>query len=211
VWSRLLLTAIALPLTGTAAAQPRPAALEIGSWVLSCARDNNADPCHLRHRTWILPPDIGGPTAALEVLHSGNELVPVIAVRGLSMQAALGTVLALQANVGLRFETASRIELSCGLDGSAIVCAPMREAAATAASQLVSAHSVLVQAQIRVPGVMSLPEQSRAFDLQHTQDALARLRAAAPASKIQPALPGLDWRGFLERLLRDAGLRDSAD
>jgi hypothetical protein len=207
----LRLAAVAVLIGGPAAAQPRPTAEEIGSWVLSCPADAKYDACTLRHRTSILPPMGGGPTAALEIQHRGNQYVPVVAVRGLSMQAALGSVLAVQATVSLRFDNAPRTELSCGLDGAAVVCAPAADAAASAAGQLSSARSVLVEAQLSLPGGMTLPEQSRTLELQRTADAVVRLRAIAFASDVAPALPGLEWRGYADRLLRAIGLEHPAE
>jgi hypothetical protein len=181
------------------------AAEEIGSWVLACPGD---EPCLLRHRNWIVSPGAGGISAALEARQMGNRLVPVIAVRGLSMQAALASVVTLQANVGLRFDNAPRIDLSCGMEGAALLCAPGRDATEAAAHGLALAHGVVVQAQLSLPGIVSLPDQSRSLDLQRTEDALARFRAAsAQAGGTAPAIPGLDLGGMVERLLEDAGLR----
>jgi len=207
----LRLAAIALLIGGQAAAQPRPTTEEIGSWVLSCPADAKDDACSLRHRSAIMPPMPGGPTAALEIQRRGNQYIPVVAVRGLSMQAAIGSVLELQANVSLRFDNAPRTELHCGLDGAAVVCAPAAEATASAASQLASARNMLVQAQLSLPGGITLPEQSRTLELLRTADALARLRATAPAGEAAPALPGLDWRGYLDPLLRATGLGRAAE
>jgi hypothetical protein len=199
VWSGLRLACAVLLIGGPAAAE------EIGSWVLACPGN---EPCLLRHRNWIVSPGAGGISAALEARQIGNRMIPVIVVRGLSMQAALASVVALQANVGLRFDDTPRIGLTCGVDGAALVCAPAREATEAAAHGLASAHGVVVQAQLSVPGIVSLPDQSRSLELQRTGDALARLRAAsAQAGGTAPAMPGLDLGGMVERLLEDAGLR----
>ena len=203
--SRLRLAAMALLIAGPVAARPRPAMEEIGSWVLACPADTKVEPCQLRHQAWVLPPGTGRPSAALEVLRRGDQFIPVIAMRGLSMQAALGGVLALKASASLRFDGAGPVDLPCGLDGVAIVCAPEVTQAASAAGQLVAARSVLVTLQLSLPDVVALPEQSRMLGLQHTPEALARFHATSPASEAVPAIPGLDWRGFLERVLRDAG------
>jgi hypothetical protein len=114
-------------------------------------------------------------------------------------------VLALQATVGLHFDAAQRIELACGLDGGAVICTPGAVAANSAASQLASARSVVVQIKLGLPGGTTLPEQSRSLELARTADALTRFRATAPASESVPVVDGLDWRGFLDRLARDAG------
>jgi hypothetical protein len=198
VWRRLRLVCAVL-LVGTAAM-----AEEIGSWVLACPA---GEPCVLRHRTWIVAPGTSGISAALEARRVGSRVVPVIAVRGLSMQAALASVVALQANVGLRFDDAARIALSCGLDGAALVCAPARDATEAATHGLARAQGVLVQAQLSLPGVVSLPDQSRALELQRTAEALARLHASsAQPGGAAPAIPGLDLGGMVEVLLEDVGL-----
>jgi hypothetical protein len=197
--NRLRLAALALVLAGAAAAQ------EIGSWVLTCPNGANTEPCQLRHQSWVLPPGAGRPGAALEVLRRDEQFVPVIAIRGLSIQAALGGVLALKATVGLRFDNARPIGLACGLDGAAVVCAPGPTETASAASQLAAAHSVVIQVQLSLPGMVTMPEQSRVLDLLGTAEALARFRATSPNGETLPVVAGLDWRGLLDHVLRDAG------
>jgi hypothetical protein len=204
--SRLRIAAVGLLVGGVVAGRSLVLAEEIGSWVLECPVDAKGEQCRLRHQTWILPPATGGPSADLEILHRGNQFLPVIALRGLSMQAALGGVLALQANVALRFDNSRRIELSCGLDSAAVICVPAGADAAGAASQLAAARAVLVQVQIGLPGGMTLPQQTHSFELQRTRDALSRFRDAVPAEATAPALPGLDLRDYLDRLLRGVGL-----
>jgi hypothetical protein len=205
-----LLAGIALLVAGSvmAMAQPRPADQEIGSWVLTCPAEAPRDPCQLHHRTGVLAQSPGGMSASLEVLYRGDQFIPVVAMRGLSTQAALGGVLTMQASVGLRFDGAPRIELACGLDGGAVVCAPGVDVAATAAAQLAAARSVVVQVKLGLPGGLALPEQARPLDLARTADALAAFRATAPASESVPVVAGLDWRGFLDRLARDAGFEN---
>ena len=154
---RLRVAAVVLLIAGPVAAQTRPASEEIGSWVLSCPAEARAETCLLRHRSGVLAQGAGGTSAALEVLYRGGQFIPVVAIRGLSTQAALGGVLAVQASVGLRFDGAPRIELSCGPDGAAVVCAPGVDAAPAAAGQLVSARSVLVQVRLGLPGGWGCP------------------------------------------------------
>ena len=202
---RLRVAAIGLLIAGPVAAQTRPASEEIGSWVLSCPAEARAETCLLRHRSGVLAQGAGGMSAALEVLYRGGQFIPVVAMRGLSTQAALGGMLAVQASVGLRFDGAPRIELACGLDGAVVVCAPGADAASAAAGQLVSARSVQVQVRLGLPGGLGRPEQSRSLELSRTADALAAFRATAPVGESVPAVAGLDWRGFLDRLARDAG------
>ena len=136
----LLFAAIALLFGGSAWAQTRPASEAIGSWVLSCP-DAKTLPCQLRHRA-SMQPAASGPSASLEVAYRGDQFVPVVTLRGMSMQAALGGVLAVQSDVALRFDNQAPITLGCGLDGGAIVCAPAGDAATAAAAELSAAHSV---------------------------------------------------------------------
>jgi hypothetical protein len=203
-WLRPLFAALLLA-GGAAAAQDRPASEEIGSWVLTCRPDTGSGSCRLRHRTWVVPPGAGMAGAALEVLQRGGRFIPVVALRGLSPQVALGGVLALHASVGLRFDAEPRTELLCGLDGGAVVCAPSAAADADAARELAISHNVLVQARLELPGGETLPQQSRSFALERTTDALVHFRAALPVNESVPVVPGLDWRGLLDRVARDAG------
>ena len=203
----LLLAAMALFVGGSAAAQTRPTSEVIGSWVLSCP-DTKTAPCQLRHRASMMQVGASGPSASLEVAHRGDLFVPVVTLRGMSMQAAVGGVLAVQSDVALRFDDLAWTALGCGLDGGAVLCAPAGEAAAAAAAELSAAHSVMVRIRLSIPGVTALPEQSRSLDLQQTTEALAAFRATAPASESVPVIAGLDWRGFLDRVARDAGFRN---
>lgn len=203
----LLLAAIALFIGSSVGAQTRPASEVIGSWMLSCP-DAKTAPCELRHRASIMQAGTSGPSASLEVVHRGDLFVPVVTLRGMSMQAALGGVLAVQTDVALRFDNLAWTTLGCGLDGGMVLCAPAGDAATAAAAELGAAHSVLVRVQISVPGVTTLPEQSRSLDLQQTVEALAQFRTTAPASESVPVIAGLDWRGFLDRAARDAGFRN---
>lgn len=190
-----------------AAAQDRPATEAIGSWVLTCASRSGIGPCQLRHRTWLLPPVAGAPSVSFEAMLRGHRLVPVVAVRGLSMQTALAGMLAVQTDVSLRFDNGTRRALACGLDGGTVVC-PTAEGEAGAASELQASRAVLIEVRLRLPGTAPLPEQSRRLDLQRTVEALSRFQATAPVNESAPAVAGLDWRGFLNRLTQGAGPGD---
>ena len=202
-----LFTAVALLIGGAAFAQTRQPSQNIGSWVLTCP-DAKAAPCQLRDQTPIIQAGDSGPAALLEVMHRGGQFVPVIALRGMSMQAALGGVLAVKSDVSLRFDNLPPIELDCGLDGSTVLCTPSGDGASAAAAALPEARSVVVRVQITLPGPMALPERSRSLDLLRTRQALAQFRATAPASESVPVIAGLDWRGFLDRVARDTGFRN---
>ncbi|HUB13496.1 MAG TPA: hypothetical protein VMB34_16220 [Acetobacteraceae bacterium] len=185
------------------AAAPAAAPQAIGSWLLQCAGSGG---CILRDRDWILPPGAGRPAAALEVQRRGDVLVPVVTLLGLSAQQAMGGLLALQPRVTLGFVPGPRADLGCEMDGDAVVCAPQADAVATAAAALPAASMVTVSVQLGVPGVMSLPSQSRSLTLQDTQQALARLRAAGAAGEALPAQPGLDWIGFIHKIMQATGI-----
>jgi len=199
----------ALPVSAALAEVP-PAQQQIGSWVLDCPTVAPTGGCVLRGRTWILAPGGGRPGAALEVQDRGDLLVPVVALRGLSTQAAIGGLLALKAQVALRFDSGPPADLVCGQDGGAIVCAPEGSALAATAAALPTAHAVNVQIQLSLPGTMALPAQGSRLELQGTREALARFRAVGPAGESLPAEPGLDLVGFLDRVLRAAGFEHGA-
>jgi hypothetical protein len=223
--------AMSLPLAAslaaaTARAQTSPE--EIGSWVVSCPLDTTlrtpapaapksatgavgtvtAGRCEMRHRTWVLPPGAGPLRAALEVQRRGERLEPVVTLRGLSGPTALGATLAVQASVELRLDAGAQMPLSCTADGAAIVCAPAAADAAASAEQLPTARSAAVQIQLRLPGAMTLPAQDRTLELQSTPQALARFRLLGPAGEAEPIEAGLDWRGFLDHVLRAAGFHN---
>lgn len=177
----------------------------IGSWVLRCPGAGHGAGCLLRYSNDMLVQGAGGWSAGLEVLDRGGWFVPVVAVRGLSTEAALAGVLAGVGRVGLRFDGAPRIELGCAVDGGAVVCAPAVDAAGAAAGQLVASRRVVVEVSLAVAasGVLS-----RSLDLARTADAVAALRAAGPIEESVPVVAGLDWRGFLDRLARDVGFEN---
>ena len=103
-----LLATLALLISGSVSAQTRPASEAIGSWVLTCP-DAKSVPCQLRNRVPIIQAGGNGPGVSLEVVHRGDRFVPVVALRGMSMQAALGGVLAVQSSVTLQFDNAPAI------------------------------------------------------------------------------------------------------
>ncbi len=211
---------------------------QIGSWVVDCPAPGGAGGCVLRDRDWILPPTAGRPSVALEVQGRGDCLVPVVALRGLTVrtmtaqaataqpttaqpttaqpttaqtmtaQVAIGALLVLQPQVTLRFDAGPRADLACGLDGAAIVCAPEGAAIAATAAALPTARSVEVQVAVRASGTGGPAVRAATLDLQGTREAMARFRAAGPTGESLPAEPGLDWIGFVDRVLRQAGLQN---
>lgn len=196
---RQVVIGLALLIACPVLAQPRPSNQQVGSWIVTCPADTLSS-CQMRHESWLLPPGGNGPSAALEVTQRGGQFVPVVALRGLTTQTALGGMLALNVTVTLSLDSSPPIALACGLDGAAIVCAP----AGDAATALASAHTAQVRIALSIPGIASLPEQSRSVELRRTADAIAMFHSTAPADRAVP-LPGLDWHDFLDRLLRKAG------
>jgi hypothetical protein len=182
------------------AAAPGP----IGFWRLACRVPGH---CLLRYAPWILAPGGSRPGAALEVQRRGGWLVPVVTLQGASTQALVGGLLALHPRVRLRFTPGTSVGLSCGLDEAAVICAPVDPAAAAAA--LPPATSVRVDLLLRLPDGAALPPQGATLALSGTQDALAKLRAAGAAGEALPAEPGLDWIGFLDKLMRTAGFSNA--
>jgi hypothetical protein len=175
----------------------------IGSWLISCAMDPMTDTrvCRMRNRTWVVVPDSDHPGMALEVLARSDQLVPALTVRNLSLSSALSGLLALTTTAQIRFDGAPMAELPCTLDRASVICAPSNLDAATLATQLVAARSVLVQ--FRTVGNLPLPvpDGPLALDLAGTREALAAFRAAGPAAA--PAQPSLadELRDSAQRLL----------
>lgn len=177
----------------------------VGSWMLLCPGHGG---CLLQHETWIVPPGSGHPSVALQVQRRGDWLVPVVALRGVTAQAAVGGLLLLHPLVVLRFTPGPPIRLSCGMDAAAVVCAPEDPAASAAA--LARATSVQADLVLTLPGGTALPAQRTTLALSGTAAALAKLGAARAAGESLPAEPGLDWIGFLDKVLRAAGFADGA-
>ncbi|MEJ0015518.1 MAG: hypothetical protein WDN25_02945 [Acetobacteraceae bacterium] len=196
-----------------AIAQPRKVEVPrseqtIGSWQLSCAVDpmSDAQACRMRHTLWLVVPTDGRPGMALEVQMRGDQLVPVVTVRDLSLGSALSGLLALTATAQIRFDGAPMVELPCSLDGASVLCAPGKADAATLADQLAKAKSVLVR--FRAVGNLPLPvpDGPLALDLDRTQEALNRFRLAGP--EVAPVATSItqDIKDSAERLLRKLGV-----
>lgn len=203
---RRMACAVWLPLLLATAARADQAR-DIGSWELTCPA---AGGCTLRAREWVLPPGPGRPAAALEVQSRGQWLVPVVTLRGLTTQQALGGLLALQPRATLRFDSGPTAELPCELSGQAVVCAPQGDAVAATAAALPTAHSIAVGLQLGAPGMMQLPSQGRTLALQGTATALDQLRSAGAVGEALPAEPGLDWIGFVDRIMQAIGITPAA-
>ncbi len=185
-------------------APARPASETIGSWVLQCPADPSG-PCTLRHRDPLLAPGNHGPTAALEVQRRGDALVPVITLRGLPPEAALGGSLVVRPLVSLRLDGGTPDALACGPDDGVFVCAPGAASVPGLAAALPTARSVSVAVTMTVPGSPRPPPQSLSLALTGTAQALARLRAVGAAGEALPTYPGLDLQGFLDQVLRGLG------
>jgi hypothetical protein len=206
--------ALAIVLAAPATARQRPTEEAIGSWSLTCpappATGARPDPCILRHQDWIVPQGAGGPAVALEVQARGGGLVPVVVVRGLPVQAAIGGALAARPDIALRLDNLPQTAMTCGLSGAAYACAPAAQDVPAVADALPRARSARVRVVLAVPGLGALPPQERSMDLAGTSQALARLRELGAEGESLPIEPGLDWQGFLDRLMRAAGFPNGA-
>lgn len=185
-----------------AAAAPSDGPQAIGSWLLQCKESG----CILHDRDWILPPGFSQFAAALEVQRRGKSLVPVVTLRGLSTEQAVGGLLTLQPRATLHFTPGPNANLDCEMDGGAVICAPQGDAVATTSAALPSARQVEVGLQLGAPGLMPLPSQGRVLALQRTPEALARLRSAGAAGESLPAESGLDWIGLVHKIMQAAGI-----
>lgn len=204
----LMLSALLLPVL--AAAQPRPVPTqtrtdEIGSWLITCQSDPMTDQgnCTMRHRLWVEVPQDGTPGIALEVINRFGALIPALTVRELSLESIPRGFMALTATAQMRFDRNPMLEMPCGFEGLAVVCAPAQQDAKRAASELATAQTVLV----RIRGIGPLPAEGPtepvALDLKDTQQALAHFRPEAKDSP--PPAAAQDWRSVLERLMELGG------
>ncbi len=182
----------------------RPLREDIGAWILSCPVQRS-EPCLLRHREWMLPPDESGANVALEVQMRGDALVPVVTLRGLPTASNLGGSLVLDLVITLSFDGDKPLTLHCGSSGTYYACAPAPAALQATAAILPKARALLVDMSLTIPGFMALPRQRRSMDLSGTPRALGRLLAVGPSGESLPAFDGLDLRGFLDQILRASG------
>ena len=194
-----LFLAAVLPSAPPADAQPKvePKAEVIGTWRLVCA-DMPAGDCALRHKDASL--QVGGYGVALEVRSVNNALVPVVAVRGIGPQKAIGTLLTV--TVGLRLDTTDWIELPCG---PTLLCMPAAEALPGLAIAFPAASRMRLRLEVTLPNGQALPVPEHVFDLAGTKRALVRLQASGVVDTAAPAAPGLDWKGLVRKLMKSAG------
>jgi hypothetical protein len=199
---------LALMLAATpAAAQPQVQAQvpeEIGSWRLSCLEDRMTDRavCLMRHREPVeRAQSPAGSSLVLEVQDRNGQLVPVVAARDLTLEAAGRGLLAVTGTAQLRFPPNRHFEMPCSLEGRSLVCAPRPEDAARAAGELAGAPSALV----RVTGLGAGSNQAEPTELRlaQTREALARFRTRIPEGSTPPAPPsGLTLPDMMLRLQR---------
>ena len=180
----------------------------VGSWLLTCTADpmTDAQVCRMRHRLWVVVPKDNRGGLALEVLQRADQLVPALTVRDISLGTAWGGLLTLTGTAQLRFDGNPMMEMPCSLEGIAVICAPAKSDAATAADQLAKAHSVLIR--LRALANLPLPalDDPVALDFDRTQEALARYRIAGPAPDTSQSSLAQDVKGTVERLLRKVGV-----
>jgi hypothetical protein len=131
--------------------------------------------------------DKSGITADLEVMARGAFLVPVVTLRGVPNELLAAAALTGRATVSASFPGARGAVLDCAPTSMGGLCAPSEEAAPYLAAELAKAPSVMLTLTTVVPGMAPIPEQRRVLSLSHTQDALARLRAAGPTPVPEPA------------------------
>jgi len=184
----------------------------IGSWLLTCTTDPMTDvhACRMRARLWLVAPAENQPGMALEVKLRYGQLVPVIAVRELSLSTAWSGLLALTATTQLRFDHAAMAASPCMLEGASVVCAPTQSDGNRLADELIKAKTVLVR--FRAIGNLPLPAPDGllALDLDQTPEALAQYRVVGPESAV-PTSSSLvrDLKDAIERLLLDLGISAS--
>jgi len=203
---RLVWALAALMWPGAVLAQTatRPAHETIGSWALSCPA-SVSEPCTLRDSDWVWPGDAGGLSAALEVQRRGSELVPVIAVRGLSPAMMVGGLAAVKPTVTLAFDGGAAFVLSCGMSGGYLACGPDAAVVAPIAAALPNARTAAVEVALNLPtGPVGLP-RAVTLTLSDTPAALARLRAVGASGETLPAYPGLDLWELGSKIMRDLG------
>jgi hypothetical protein len=181
---------------------------EFGPWRLLCTTDpmTDATSCQLRHRTPVEQGSGANPSLVLEVEDRQGHLVPVVAARDLTLEAAGRGLLALTGTAQLRFPPNRMMELPCGIEGRSLVCAPRPEDAPRAAEELANADRALVRMAGLGGGAASGVEPVE-LRLERTRDALARLRARVPegSGRAAAASPGLSLMDILDRLRRFFG------
>jgi hypothetical protein len=209
---------IALPLVlllapVLALAQPRKVEIArteqpVGSWLLSCTADpmTDAQVCRMRHKLWAVVPQSGRAGLAFEVVAKGDQLVPAITSRDISLSTAWGGLVTLTATAQIRFDSNPMIELPCSLEGTSVICTPSKADTQSAADQLVKARSVLLR--LRPLGNLPLPllDDPVALDFDRTAEALTRYRVAGPAVDAPTTSLTQDVKGTVDRLLRRVGL-----
>jgi hypothetical protein len=193
-----LLAILAATLPGAATAAGVDA--EIGTWRLTCAMDRMTDrtACTLLHQQPVERSEPGRPSLALEIADRGGRLVPVVALRGLTLESASRGLLALAGTAQLRFPPNPMFEMPCGLEGRSLVCAPRPEDAARAERELAEAGRVLVR--LVGPGGGASTAEPVELPLAGTREAMARYRQHVPPGTAPPEPPGLDARELLLRL-----------
>lgn len=183
----------------------RAADQQIGSWIVECTAPGD---CVMRNAAWVLPPGGGRPSAALEVRRRDDAFVPVVTLRGLSTEQAVGGMLTMKASVAVSLDNERPVALDCSLASAAIVCAPLGDAATATAAELPGARTATVHIQLSIPGMMALPAEQRSMSLVSTREALARFSADGPPPEEAPIEPGLDWNGFVQLIFRELGFHN---
>jgi hypothetical protein len=183
---------------------------QIGNWVLNCS--GGSGPCLMRADKRFF--DSAGLTGDLEIQAAGKNLVPVLALRGLSAEmltAAASFAGRIKANI--QFAGGPRQELDCAATGSGYFCVPTGPAAEKLAVALPRARAVTVRVTGSMAGTKPLSSGDRTLDLSGTKEALARLRAvgptqlAAPVAASGPPSPA-GMMAMADKALREAGYQN---
>lgn len=193
-------------------AEPSRQPEEVGSWIVRCARTAKPGPpaCDIRHRAWLLPPAAGRLSAALEIQLRHGFPVPVMAVHGVAIPEAIGSLLALATDATVQFGAGAVIRLPCDFAQDTLRCAPARPDAQAASAQLRQAENAVIRLHLAVPANLkapvSLPDQQRSLDLTRTAEVIRRIQPAGAVADTR-----WDLRDLLDWLARQLGFTGGLD
>lgn len=203
----ILMLVLLLPAMAMAQArrvETAPSVEPIGSWQLACITDPMTDKgsCTLRHRTWLEEPrggDAPRPGLGLEVLLRDGRAIPALVARDLTLDSGRLAVLGMLGSAQVRFGREPMLEFPCGLEGRSLVCAPRPDQAEAAASELLSATTML--ARLPQNPITGSGGDALAIDLADTRTAIQRFRTRMPDPPPPEAPLPQAAQGQFERLL----------
>lgn len=177
-------TVVALALTVVTSPAWAAGEEHIGTWTVGCRAGNQA--CGMRFSKRFI--EQNGVTGDLEVNAQSGNLVPVIALRGLSQEAVSIAAAAGKTEATMQFGSAAPETLSCfGIEGG-FVCTPSGGAASKLAALLPNAKAIKIKVGLSISGLSGLPSQEKTLDLAGTAQALAKLKTIGAPSVPKPAL-----------------------